>query len=59
MKIELAMRVTSSDGRSVVTFLAKHPKAAHVGLVVYPGDEIVELHKNVWGVPDWYLLGSM
>lgn len=38
---------------------AEHPQAAHVGLVVYPGDEVVELRKNVWGVPDWYLLGSL
>jgi len=58
LEIKFSERVTSSDGRSVATFLAEHPQAAHVGLVVYPGDEIVELRKNVWGVPDWYLLGS-
>ena len=52
-------RVTSADGRSVETFLAEHPKAGKIGLVVYPGDEIVELRKNVWGVPDWYLLGAL
>lgn len=51
-------RVSASDGRSVATFLAEHPKA-RVGLVVYPGDEIVEIRKNVWGVPDWYLLGAL
>ncbi|ABQ27659.1 ATP-binding protein [Geotalea uraniireducens] len=52
-------RVTSTDARSVEMFLAEHPKAAHVGLVVYPGNEIVELRKNVWGVPDWYLFGAL
>ncbi len=52
-------RVSSADGRSVETFLTEHPKAAKVGLVVYPGDEIVELRKNVWGVPDWYLFGAL
>jgi predicted AAA+ superfamily ATPase len=52
-------RVTSSDGRSVQTFMAEHPHAAQVGLVVYQGDEVVELRKNVWGVPDWYLLGAL
>ena len=50
-------RVTAADGRSVETFMSEHPDAAKVGLVVYPGDEVVELHRNVWGVPDWYLLG--
>lgn len=41
------------------TLKAEHPQAAHVGLVVYPGYEVVELRKNVWGVPDWYLLGTL
>jgi predicted AAA+ superfamily ATPase len=52
-------RVTSADGRSVETFLAEHPKTAKVGLVVYRGDEVVELRRNVWGIPDWYLLGAL
>jgi hypothetical protein len=38
---------------------AEHPDAAKIGLVVYPGDEVVELRWNVWGVPDWYLLGAL
>jgi len=52
-------RVTAADGRSVETFMAEHRDAAKVGLVVYPGDEVVELRRNVWGVPDWYLLGAL
>lgn len=58
MEVKSSERVTSSDARSVETFLAEHPKTAHTGLVVYPGDEIIELRKNVWGVPDWYLFGA-
>ncbi len=54
-----SLRVVNTDGRSVETFLAEHPKAAKVGLVVYPGDEIIELRRNVWGVPDWYLFGAL
>ena len=49
--------VTSADGRSAETFLAEHPKVAKVGLVVYPGAEVIELRRNVWGIPDRYLLG--
>ena len=52
-------RVTGSDGRSIETFMAEHSQVAHVGLVIYPGKEIVELRKNVWGIPDWYLFGSL
>jgi len=54
-----SQRVTAADGRSVETFMTEHPDAAKVGLVVYPGDEVVELRRNVWGVPDWYLLGAL
>lgn len=52
-------RVTSADGRSVEAFLTEHPKATTIGLVVYPGNEVIELRPKVWGVPDWYLLGAL
>lgn len=52
-------RITAADGRSVETFLNEHPRAARVGLVAYRGDEMLEIRKNVWGVPDWYLLGGL
>lgn len=52
-------RVTSADGRSVETFLAEHPRAARVGLIVYQGQEFVEIRKKVWAVPDWYLFGGI
>ena len=51
--------VTAADGRSVETFLSEHPKAGQIGLVVYSGDEMTEIRKGVWAVPDWYLLGSL
>jgi uncharacterized protein len=59
IEVKSSERITSADARSVETFIAEHPKAAHVGLVVYPGNEMVELRKNVWGVPDWYLFGGL
>ena len=39
--------------------MAEHPDTAKIGLVVYSGDDVVELRRNVWGVPDWYLLGAL
>lgn len=50
-----SQRVSGADGRSISAFMAEYPQAAKVGLVVYPGDEIVELCRNVWAVPDWFL----
>ncbi len=58
IETKAAERVTSADGRSVETFMTEHGSKTHIGLVIYPGDEMVELRKNVWGIPDWYLLGA-
>jgi hypothetical protein len=52
-------RVTSTDGRSVETFIGEHPQTAQMGLVIYPGDEMAEIRKNVWAIPDWYLFRSL
>ncbi|OGR00350.1 MAG: hypothetical protein A2505_08465 [Deltaproteobacteria bacterium RIFOXYD12_FULL_55_16] len=52
-------QVTAADGRSVAAFLSEHRRAAKVGLVIYAGDEMVEIRKNVWGVPDWHLFGAV
>jgi hypothetical protein len=54
-----SQRVTSADGRRVEKFLAEHPRAGQVGLVIYTGNEMAEIRKNVWAVPDWYLLGAV
>ena len=54
-----SQRVTATDGRSVERFLSEHPKAGKVGLVVYSGDEIAEIRKGVWAIPDWYLMGAL
>jgi hypothetical protein len=59
IEVKSSERVTSADARGVEIFLAEHPKAAHVGLVIYAGDEVIELRKNVWGVPDWYLFAAL
>lgn len=59
IEVKSSQRVTAVDGRSVETFMVGHPDVAKIGLVVYPGDDVVELRRNVWGVPDWYLLGGI
>lgn len=59
IECKLSQRVTSADGRSVEKFLAEHPRAGQVGLVIYPGDDMAEIRKNVWAVPDWYLLAAL
>ena len=48
--------MSAADGRSIESFLKDHPGVSTLGLVVYKGREVVEIRKNTWAVPDWYLL---
>jgi uncharacterized protein len=50
-------RATSADGRSMETFLKSRGEGSGIGLVIYPGNDIGEIRRNVWAVPDWYLFG--
>jgi hypothetical protein len=49
-------KVSAADGRSIESFLKDHPGVSTLGLVVYKGRDVVEIRKNIWAVPDWYLL---
>lgn len=49
-------KVSAADGRSIESFLKDHPRVSTIGLVVYKGRDVVEIRKNIWAVPDWYLL---
>lgn len=59
LEVKSSQRVTAHDGRSVEKFIEEHAKEARIGLVVYQGNEMVEIRKSVWAVPDWYLLGGI
>jgi predicted AAA+ superfamily ATPase len=48
-------QVTGSDGRNMECFLKEYESMASTGLVVYPGRDFVEIRKNIWAIPDWYL----
>jgi len=48
-------QVSESDGRNLEAFLKEFSPAARIGLVVYPGRDFIEIRKNIWAVPDWYL----
>ena len=50
-------RVSAADGQSLEAFL-KERASVPLGLVIYPGREIVEIRPRIWALPDWYLLGE-
>jgi hypothetical protein len=37
--------------------LIDHKNLAPLGLIVYPGKELIEIRNNIWAVPDWLILG--
>jgi hypothetical protein len=49
-------KVSAADGRALESFLKEHPQVSPLGLVIYKGRDILEIRKNIWAVPDWYLL---
>ncbi len=50
-------KVLAADGRALELFMDQHRKACSLGLVVYPGRTLLEIRKNIWAVPDWFLFG--
>jgi len=50
-------KVDYVDGRNLESFMNDHKERAPIGLIVYRGNEVVEIRKNIWAVPDWILLG--
>jgi uncharacterized protein len=49
-------KVSAADGRALESFLREHPAVSPLGLIVYKGRDLLEIRKNIWAVPDWYLL---
>lgn len=45
-------------GHNIERFMAAHKKESPIGLVIYTGNEIAEIRKNIWAVPDWALFSG-
>ncbi|MBP1609737.1 MAG: ATPase superfamily-like protein [Acidobacteria bacterium] len=56
IEVKAHEKVSAADGRGLESFLREHPRVSTLGLVVYKGRDIMEIRKNIWAVPDWYLL---
>ncbi|KAF0146506.1 MAG: ATPase AAA [Nitrospirae bacterium] len=52
-------KVSSTDGRNLESFLNGHKRSTQIGLIVYRGKELIEIRKNIWAVPDWFLFGGV
>lgn len=56
IEVKASDRVSYADGRSLEHFIAEHNKTSPCGIIIYRGKELYEIRKNIWAVPDWYLL---
>ncbi|MBF0559424.1 MAG: ATP-binding protein [Nitrospirae bacterium] len=57
IEVKLADKVSYADGRNIESFIAEHKKLVPLGIIVYHGNELKAVRKNIWAVPDWALLG--
>ncbi len=47
--------VDHRDAKHIEKFMNDYRPNAPVGLIIYSGSEIVEVRKNIYAVPDWYV----
>ena len=58
IEVKSAKRIDSADVRNLKLFLEDHKTTTKIGIVIYPGNELQEITKGIWSVPDWYLFGG-
>ncbi|OGS34501.1 MAG: hypothetical protein A2293_05585 [Elusimicrobia bacterium RIFOXYB2_FULL_49_7] len=54
IEVKSSRRADYSDGKSIENFMNEE-KNAPAGIVIYRGDEIVQIRKNIWAIPDWLI----
>jgi len=55
VEVKSSPKVGYADARSIESFMKHRHSLVPLGIVVYSGREIVEIRKNIWGIPDWLL----
>jgi len=55
VEVKSSPKVGYADARSIEFFMTDHNSLVPLGIFVYSGREIVEIRKNIWGIPDWLL----
>lgn len=58
IEIKNRPRVDRRDAAGIERAMSRFRGAFQAGLVVYRGDEVAELGKRIWSVPDWLWLGT-
>lgn len=58
VEVKASNKAAHADAANIEAFMNEHRTIAPVGLIVYRGKELVEVRRNIWAVPDWYLFGA-
>src|SRR3989338_2331544 len=56
LEVKWSTRLTTRDASGLRSFLEDYPEAKN-GYIVYPGDTLQHIAKNILAIPDWWLLG--
>lgn len=57
IEVKTTLNPDRSDAKSLQIFLNEYfEDDSGIGIIVYPGKEIYEVRKNIYAVPDWFLL---
>lgn len=58
VEVKASNKAAHADAVNIERFMDEHRTHAPAGLIIYHGRELVEVRKNIWAVPDWYLFGA-
>ena len=56
VEVKLKKNPILKDGRNLERFLNEYNEYDGIGIIIYPGNRIIKLKKNIWAIPDWLLL---
>ncbi|MCX5806178.1 MAG: ATP-binding protein [Proteobacteria bacterium] len=59
VEVKSSTKAAYADGRSLESFMHDNDQIAPLGLIAYKGKTIIEVRKNIWAVPDWFLFGGL
>ncbi|MBI4650319.1 ATP-binding protein [Candidatus Desantisbacteria bacterium] len=59
IEVKSGHKVNYADAHNLEAFITEQKKIVPFGLIVYAGNELVEIRKNIWAVPDWILFGGI
>lgn len=52
IEVKSNKKLSPKDFSPIKKFLLEFPQQTDIGMIIYPGDEIIEYTSNIWAIPD-------